>query len=285
MDGLGSPRSAIAVTPVRADAPALAHASTLADAPMFGNAPAPESNDVACPPFDVEARNDAFAVEHDIDEYYARSSVFIRWIEASRLRRIAQMVGAAAGDRILEIGCGGGHVLRLFPESELTGIDVSGRMLEKAAENLRGYRVRLLKGEAASVGLPDHGFDRIICTEVLEHVRDPEAILRAIPRLLAPNGRVVVTFPNDILIHQIKRALTRSGLDRVLFRGRTAWGGDKYHLHVWTVSEMREFLSRHLSIREEAFAPSRLLPVRCCFRCAAPAPAEESVEPARSTAG
>lgn len=220
------------------------------------------------PAFDAEARNDAFALEHDIDDYYLRSSVFIRFIEARRLRCIARMVNAGGNDRILEVGCGGGHVLRLFPAATLTGVDVSGRMLEKARENLQGYRVRLLKGDVSELGLPDGGFDKIICTEVLEHVVDPHIILREMQRLLAPNGRVVVTFPNDRLIHRIKDLLTTTGLGRLLFRSRTAWGGDDYHLHIWSVPEMRLLLSRYFKVEQEAFAPTRFLPVRCCFRCA-----------------
>jgi len=217
--------------------------------------------------FDAEARNDAFALEHDINEYYERSSIFIRYIEASRLRCIARMVRARATDRILEVGCGGGHILRLFPDANLTGVDVSGRMLDKARENLRGCRVQLLKGDVSSVGLPDRSFDKIICSEVLEHVVDPHAILREIRRLLAPGGRVVITFPNDRLIHRIKKLLSSTGLDRLLFRGRTAWGGDDYHLHIWSVSEMRALLSRYFTVEEERFAPARFLRVRCCFRC------------------
>jgi SAM-dependent methyltransferase len=79
---------------------------------------------------DVEARNEAFAREHDIDDYYANSSVFIRWIEGRRLNAICRMTAARPGQELLEVGCGGGHVLRLFPEAQSTGVDVSGRMLD-----------------------------------------------------------------------------------------------------------------------------------------------------------
>jgi SAM-dependent methyltransferase len=219
--------------------------------------------------FDAEARNDEFALEHDIDEYYERSSIFIRYIEAARLRCIARMLRACATDRILEVGCGGGHILRLFPYSNLTGVDVSGRMLDKARENLRGYRVQLLKGDLSGLGLSDGGFDKIICSEVLEHVADPRAILLEIRRLLAPNGRVVVTFPNDHLIHRIKCFLRMTGMDRLPFCGRTAWGGDDYHMHVWSISEMRELLARYFRIKQEYGVPGRCFPVRCCFQCEA----------------
>ncbi|MFH1109904.1 MAG: class I SAM-dependent methyltransferase [Planctomycetota bacterium] len=218
---------------------------------------------------DVEARNDAFALEHDIDEYYERSNIFIRCIEAHRLRCIARMAHACPPDRILEVGCGGGHILRLFPHSRLTGVDVSGRMLEKARKNLAGYQVQLLKGELQHLNLPNGGFDKIICSEVLEHVIDPDAVLAQIRRLLAPHGRVVITLPNDDLIHRMKNLLRRTGANRLPFCGRIAWGGDDYHLHLWRIPEMRALLARFFAIQEESFVPGRWLPVRCCFQCAA----------------
>jgi len=102
----------------------------------------------------VEHWNDQFAREHDIDDYYGRSGFLIRAIEQRRLACIRRMVAATSTDHILEVGCGGGHVLRLFPESELTGVDVSGEMLCKAKRNLEGYSARLLKGELQELNLP-----------------------------------------------------------------------------------------------------------------------------------
>ncbi|MGD2111132.1 MAG: class I SAM-dependent methyltransferase [Phycisphaerae bacterium] len=216
---------------------------------------------------DVERWNDTFAQEHDIDDYYRRSGFLIRFVEQRRLACIRKMVAACPGDRILEVGCGGGHVLQLFPDSELTGVDVSGEMLRKARRNLEGYRVVLLKGELDELDLPAGSFDRVVCSEVLEHVVDPAEMLRQIDRVLRPRGRAVMTFPNDRLVNGIKHLVRRSGLRFVPPFRRVSWGGDRYHLHVWSTAQMRALLSRHWEIRQERFAPSRLLPIRCCFQC------------------
>ncbi|MEP7127192.1 MAG: class I SAM-dependent methyltransferase, partial [Byssovorax sp.] len=76
-------------------------------------------------PLDVEAFNDRLAREHPIDDYYARSPLPIRMIERKRLSIIREMVGDCAGKELAEVGSGGGHVLRMFPEARLTAIDVS----------------------------------------------------------------------------------------------------------------------------------------------------------------
>lgn len=221
----------------------------------------------AMPINDVEAWNDDFARAHDIDEYYARANPLIRWVESRRLAAIRTLLDALPQHRILEVGCGGGHVLRMFPQNELVGVDVSGEMIRRAERNLMGFRVALHKGELADLDLPAAGFDRIICTEVLEHVVDPHGLLSQIARLLAPSGRAVITLPNDALIHRIKSAIVWSGLSRLPMFRRISWGGDEYHLHVWTPSQMRDLLSEHFVVQRVRRIPSLVLPIRCCFAC------------------
>lgn len=216
---------------------------------------------------DVEAHYDNFARKHDIDDYYARANFLIRYVEQARLRCIKRMIAATPEDTILEVGCGGGHVLQLFPQSQLTGLDVSGCMLEKARKNLQGYQVKLLKGEIHNLGLPDNTFDKIVCTEVLEHVESPEKILHEIARVLKPDGTAVITLPNDNLIHRIQKMIRFSGLARLPLFERIVWGGDEYHLHLWKVSEMRAMLSRHLTLLKQQSVPVSLMPIRYCFEC------------------
>lgn len=216
---------------------------------------------------EVEAFNDTFAREHDIDDYYARSGFLIGLIEQRRLRIIERALSVRAGESILEVGCGGGHVLSLFRQARLTGVDVSGEMIEKAKRNLAGYDVSFKKGDIGDVGLADHSFDGIVCTEVLEHVVEPEHVLSHIQRLIKPSGRVVITFPNDNLINGLKDVVKKSGLTAFPPFKRVGWGGDHYHFHVWTIREMRALLSRYFSVVDAEFAPSSALPIRCCFLC------------------
>jgi len=216
---------------------------------------------------DVERVYDEFAREHDIDDYYARSGFLIGYIERRRLQIIRQMMAAKPGESILEVGCGGGHVLSQFKSSKLTGVDVSSEMLAKAARNLAGCDFELKKGDIGDVGLADGSFDGIVCTEVLEHVLDPEHVLRHIQRLVKPGGRVVITFPNDNLINGLKDVVRKTGLTALPPFKRVAWGGDHFHFHIWSAREMRALLSRYFSVVDAAYAPTAALPIRCCFLC------------------
>jgi len=229
--------------------------------------PACYAEDVTAPrPSDVEALNDEFARDHPIDDYYARSPLPIRWIERRRLAIIHAMVGPSRGLSLCEVGSGGGHVLRMFPDARLTAIDVSQVLLDTARRNLAGYDVRFIKGEVDKLDLPAASFDRIVCTEVLEHTLDPEAILAAIARLLRADGVAVITVPNDPLILRLKDIVRRTPAGWAL-RDRVEWGGDRYHLHRWTPDGFEAVLRRHFRVTDRRAAPFAALPIRACFRC------------------
>lgn len=215
---------------------------------------------------DAEVTNDRLATEHPIDDYYERSAWPIRFIERERLAIIRRFVGPHRGLRIAEVGSGGGHVLRMFPDARLTAIDVSGVFLEIAKKNLRGYDVEFLKGELAHLALDTATFDRVICTEVLEHTEHPKAILAEIRRILKPGGVAVITVPNDPLILRLKGIVRRTPVG-LLLRDRVHWGGDEYHLHTWAPAEFEGLLSAYFQVTDRAAAPHNALPIRACFRC------------------
>jgi 2-polyprenyl-3-methyl-5-hydroxy-6-metoxy-1,4-benzoquinol methylase len=215
---------------------------------------------------DVEALNDRLALEHPIDDYYANAPLPLRLVEKRRLAIIRKFLGNVDGLEVAEVGSGGGHVLRQFPTARLTAIDVSDEYLAIARKNLAGYDVDFLKGEVDKMDLPDASFDRVICTEVLEHVVDPDAVLGAIARLLRPNGVAAITVPNDPLILRLKGIARRRPFSW-LTGDRFDWGGDDFHLHRWTPKEFEAVLAKHLRVVQRRSAPLGLLPLRACFRC------------------
>lgn len=216
---------------------------------------------------DVEAINDRLALEHPIDDYYARAAFPIRFVERRRLAVIREFMGDVSGLEVAEIGSGGGHVLRMFPSARLTAIDVSSVYLDVARKNLAGYDVRFLKGEVDKMDFPAASFDRVICTEVLEHVVAPDAVLATIARLLRPTGIAVITVPNDPLILRLKSGLRRRPF-RWVVGDRIDWGGDAYHLHRWTPDAFEQTLGYHLRIADRRAAPFDVCPLRACFKCA-----------------
>jgi 2-polyprenyl-3-methyl-5-hydroxy-6-metoxy-1,4-benzoquinol methylase len=214
----------------------------------------------------AEEMNDELARTHSIDAYYESSPLPIRLIERKRLQIIREMVGDATGLALAEVGSGGGHVLRMFRSARLTAFDVSDVFLANARKNLVGYDVNFVKGEVDKLDLPAHTFDRMICTEVLEHTIDPEAILAAMARLLKSEGVAVITIPNDPLINRLKDLVSRTpGLSGL--RKRVEAGGTHFHLHQWTPDEFARVLARHFRVTARRAAPFEAVPIRACYRC------------------
>lgn len=98
------------------------------------------------------------------------------------------------GERVLEVGCGTGQILRRVREfaPRAIGVDLSGGMLAHARE--RGLTV----GQASATHLPfpDRSFDLVYSFKVLPHVPDLDAALREILRVLDVGGIAVLEFYN-----------------------------------------------------------------------------------------
>ncbi len=76
---------------------------------------------------------------------------------------------------IFEIGCEGGNLLNLLPLSkEVVGLDISKAAL-KDAKKLLGKKATLIQADAEKrINLPQGKFDVIICSQTLEHVKNPQ---------------------------------------------------------------------------------------------------------------
>lgn len=119
------------------------------------------------------------------------------WFEApmdqigGRARR--ERVIAAARGRVLEIGVGTGRNLELYPsggEIEVTGVDISQRMIERARRRARklGRAAEVRRADAQALPFPDASFDTVTATCVFCSVADPVRGLAEARRVLRPGG-------------------------------------------------------------------------------------------------
>jgi 2-polyprenyl-6-hydroxyphenyl methylase/3-demethylubiquinone-9 3-methyltransferase len=115
-------------------------------------------------------------------------------INPLRLQLIDELAGLQ-GKRVVDVGCGGGILSESMSArgADVTGIDLGEKAL-KVAELHRlesGAKVnyRLIEVEVLAQEQPA-SFDVVTCMEMLEHVPDPAAVVRACATLVKPGGHV-----------------------------------------------------------------------------------------------
>jgi ubiquinone/menaquinone biosynthesis C-methylase UbiE len=205
-----------------------------------------------------EAWNEAMARRYNPDAFIMRSGFIVRRIEAMRLERTRQALGCQPTDRVLDLGCGPGNLLERLEGERIVGLDLSDTMIAQARERVRGRRgFEVMKGNAESLPFPEAFFHRVACSEVLEHVLDPWAVLQEIHRVAKPDARVVVTLPNERLINLTKRAVLLLGLKRWIAGGYDMSDDmlDEWHRSEITLGWMRRVCRGRFRIVEHRSVP------------------------------
>jgi len=104
-------------------------------------------------------------------------------------------VRVTPGERVLDLGCGAGHLLAALEPSRGVGIDVSAPAIRDARERHGNERLQFLEGDAcdpavlAKAGGP---FDTILLVNLVTHLRDVQATLEALHAVSHPRTRVLI---------------------------------------------------------------------------------------------
>ena len=102
---------------------------------------------------------------------------------------------ALSGKRVLDVGCGGGILVEAMAIAGaiVTGIDLAEKSLKVAALHQLESGVKVtyecISAEALAARAPA-SFDIVTCMEMLEHVPDPQSVVRACAALVKPGGHV-----------------------------------------------------------------------------------------------
>ena len=112
-----------------------------------------------------------------------------------------------AGERLLDLGCGGGrHAFEAARRgAKVIALDAGTDEVEKVRDTLGAMYeageisdpegTGAVKGDALRLPFPDGAFDRVIAAEVLEHIPDDTNAMRELVRVLRPGGLMAVTVP------------------------------------------------------------------------------------------
>jgi 2-polyprenyl-3-methyl-5-hydroxy-6-metoxy-1,4-benzoquinol methylase len=98
---------------------------------------------------------------------------------------------------ICDLGCGTGTTGRRLLELGKAATVVGAELFEPAANEAAKYYQHVHVGDVESIPMPyENHFDYVLCGDVLEHLRDPYALIRKIRGWLKPEGRLICSLPN-----------------------------------------------------------------------------------------
>jgi 2-polyprenyl-3-methyl-5-hydroxy-6-metoxy-1,4-benzoquinol methylase len=125
---------------------------------------------------------------------------FERISDIKRLDFIADVLSKSlpTGATVLDVGCGNGIISRSLGRKgfKVLGIDVSEKAIEKAKQlnDLSNVNFQVMSAEQLAVS--SEKYHAVVCSEVLEHLHEPQKLLQVLYQSLKNEGVLIVTVPN-----------------------------------------------------------------------------------------
>ena len=122
-------------------------------------------------------------------ELYDQKHSFV-WKMAAAL---LDLLDAKPGERILDLGCGTGHLTEQIAASgaKVVGVDKSAEMIEQARQKHPAISFEVM--DARQLAFP-HPFDAVFSNATLHWITEPEKVIAGIAKILRPGGRFVAEF-------------------------------------------------------------------------------------------
>jgi len=148
---------------------------------------------------------------------------------------ISRLLGRGGGRRLLDVGAAHGYLAEELRAQgfQVTGIEANRVLGEEAAKHCDDFLLLDLDGPLPAFAEP---FDVMVFGDVLEHLKNPAAVLRVLTASLKEEGAIVISVPNVANVY-VRLSLLFGRFD---YQDRGIL--DRTHLHFFTRTTFREFL-------------------------------------------
>ncbi len=226
-------------------------------------------------PKEFKAWNEEMMREYSPEFYHHHPNPLVRYVEAKRVRWVINFLKLHEDERLMEAGCGTGNILETLRCREIIGVDLSPYLLAKAKQKNIPH-LQLVNANVESLPFQDKSLGKIICSEVLEHVLDPQKLLVEVRRVLRDDGKLIISIPNEDMINFIKRTLKKLRLFYFFLPQHSKEMEDhqisddmtpEWHLHKLNLNVLKEMLKNYFVIIKYKGIPFNFLPIRYVIQC------------------
>ncbi len=160
-----------------------------------------------------------------------RYALLNRW-DSSHLRTVNRLLAPAPGSRLLEVGCGRGHLTRRLQDQgvEAIGVDANPHAIETGV----AWNLRTMPAEA--LDFPDDSFDLLCSIHTIEHIPAIERALAEMARVVRPGGKLLFIYPAEPIqgLYAIPTAI-------ILYH--TPWAAQRVHCHQLTPKRLQRLMA------------------------------------------
>lgn len=200
---------------------------------------------------------------HDIDlkEYYEKKAIeldeialtykhpspYKRFFFHTRFDKVFSALNPKKGEYILELGCGSGYYTKKIVQkgTKVLATDFSANYVKQAKKYVgKNKNASYQTADATKLLFKNNTFDKILFTEVIEHIPEYKESLKEIKRVLKKNGIAIISTPSRFspmnLGYQLKRKIKKYSFNE--------------HVREFTPNEFKVLVNKYLSVEKIEFA-------------------------------
>lgn len=160
---------------------------------------------------------------YKVNEFVAKTSPMMthyrspnpaeRWIWAQKKKKIKNILKNLPLENIVDLGCGDAGMLSVIPSSvKYIGIDISPTQITYAQKNItksRRKNASVKAGDILKLKVKENAYDAALLCDVVEHVLQPDLLLKEASRIVKKDGYIIVSIPHEFLWLTMRALLLR----------------------------------------------------------------------------